>query len=97
MAVNFRPNAHFEQFINELIESGRYSNKTEVMHAALRSLEDEEKLREARLDKVRHELSLGEADIEADRIITYENAQELADDIKQKGREKLAKVRRQSV
>lgn len=94
MSVNFRPNAHFEKFINDLIASGRYSNKTEVMHAALRSLEDDENLREIRLQKLRDELARGDDDIEAGRILTYDSAQELAQDVKQRGHEKLTKMRK---
>lgn len=44
--------SHFEQFIQRLLNSGRFNNRSEVVRAGLRLLEDEEKLREMR----RHEL-----------------------------------------
>lgn len=37
---------HFEEFIKEQLESGRFNNVSEVVRAGLRLLEDEEKLRQ---------------------------------------------------
>ena len=39
---------HFEDFVKELLESGRFNNTSEVVRAGLRLLEDEEKLRQIR-------------------------------------------------
>jgi antitoxin ParD1/3/4 len=39
---------HFEDFISKQLESGRFNNASEVVRAALRLLEDEQKLRELR-------------------------------------------------
>jgi len=39
---------HFEEFIKEQLESGRFNNVSEVVRAGLRLLEDEEKLRRIR-------------------------------------------------
>lgn len=40
--------SHFEEFIRKQLESGRFNNVSEVVRAALRLLEDEQKLREIR-------------------------------------------------
>jgi antitoxin ParD1/3/4 len=40
--------SHFEEFIKEQLESGRFNNVSEVVRAGLRLLEDEEKLRQLR-------------------------------------------------
>lgn len=40
--------SHFEEFIKEQLESGRFNNTSEVVRAGLRLLEDEEKLRQIR-------------------------------------------------
>jgi antitoxin ParD1/3/4 len=47
---------HFEQFINNEIESGRYGSVSEVIRTALRLLESEEK----KLNEVRNALVVGE-------------------------------------
>lgn len=39
---------HFEEFVKQQLESGRFNNVSEVVRAGLRLLEDEEKLREIR-------------------------------------------------
>lgn len=39
---------HFEEFVREQLESGRFNNASEVVRAGLRLLEDEQKLRELR-------------------------------------------------
>ena len=39
---------HFEEFVKKQLNSGRFNNVSEVVRAALRLLEDEEKLREIR-------------------------------------------------
>lgn len=40
--------SHFEEFVKQLLESGRFNNASEVVRAGLRLLEDDEKLREIR-------------------------------------------------
>jgi antitoxin ParD1/3/4 len=39
---------HFEEFIKQQLESGRFNNVSEVVRAGLRLLEDEQKEREIR-------------------------------------------------
>lgn len=40
--MNVALTAHWEGFIRQLIESGRYNNASEVVRAALKKLQDEE-------------------------------------------------------
>jgi antitoxin ParD1/3/4 len=47
---------HFDSFISEQLESGRYASTSEVVRAGLRLLEEEE----ARLATLRHMLEIGE-------------------------------------
>jgi antitoxin ParD1/3/4 len=44
---------HFEELIRKLLDSGRFNNASEVVRAGLRLLEDEERLREIRLNDLR--------------------------------------------
>lgn len=48
MSTSVALGSHFEKFIKEQLESGRFNNGSEVVRAGLRLLEDEEKLRQIR-------------------------------------------------
>lgn len=52
---------HFELFIKEQIQQGRYASASEVVRDGLRALEDREKLRALKLEALRKEISLGAA------------------------------------
>jgi antitoxin ParD1/3/4 len=50
---------HFESFIKEQIQQGRYASASEVVRDALRALEEREKLRALKLDALRSEIQRG--------------------------------------
>src|SRR5260221_38922 len=50
---------HFEQFINDQVESGRYTNASDVLRAGLRLLEDHEQRRALQLDELRRAVQAG--------------------------------------
>jgi antitoxin ParD1/3/4 len=50
---------HFEQFIRQQIESGRYASASEVVREALRLLEGRERLREIELEEYRAKIREG--------------------------------------
>lgn len=41
--------SHFEEFVRNQLESGRFNNVSEVVRAGLRLLEDDEKLRQLKV------------------------------------------------
>ena len=47
---------HYEDFIAQMVESGRYATSSEVIRAGLRMIEDYER----RVEALRHELQIGE-------------------------------------
>lgn len=51
---------HFEAFVREQVDSGRYNNVSEVVRAGLRLLEDEAQTYEAKLAALRAAISEGE-------------------------------------
>ena len=51
---------HFEAFIKDQIQQGRYASASEVVRDGLRALEDREKLRAAKLKTLRKEIQRGE-------------------------------------
>ncbi len=50
---------HFEAFIKDQIQQGRYASASEVVRDGLRALEDRERLRAAKLDALRADLQRG--------------------------------------
>jgi antitoxin ParD1/3/4 len=50
---------HFESFIKEQIQQGRYASASEVIRDGLRALEDREKFRTAKLEALRNEIARG--------------------------------------
>jgi antitoxin ParD1/3/4 len=58
---NVNLTAELDRFILEKVESGRYENASEVVRAALRTLEREEEQYEAKLATLRRAIDEGDA------------------------------------
>lgn len=52
---------HFETFIREQIQSGRFNNVSEVVRAGLRLLEQQEQRNQLELEALRAEIAAGRA------------------------------------
>ena len=52
---------HFETFIRDQVESGRYNNVSEVVRAGLRLLEDTERQQAIQLQALRNDIAAGKA------------------------------------
>lgn len=52
---------HFEAFVRDQVQSGRFNNASEVVRAGLRLLEDTEHRKQLELDAVRAEIAAGRA------------------------------------
>ncbi|HUL12707.1 MAG TPA: type II toxin-antitoxin system ParD family antitoxin [Methylococcaceae bacterium] len=59
MPTSYALGSHFEDFVKQQVTSGRYNNASEVIRTALRLLEDQEKLREARLTELKNAIREG--------------------------------------
>jgi antitoxin ParD1/3/4 len=59
MPSSYAVGPHFERFIKQQIESGRYSSASEVIRDALRLLEEREELRETRITALRQQVQDG--------------------------------------
>ncbi|MES9858978.1 MAG: type II toxin-antitoxin system ParD family antitoxin [Sedimenticola sp.] len=77
--MSFSLGGHDRSFINDQVEHGRFGNKTEVVRAGLRLLEDYENKQKA----LRALVDEGLADIEAGRYKEYDSAESLLNDIMQ--------------
>lgn len=59
MPSSYNIGAHYEGFVRELVESGRYASASEVMRDSLRLLEEREEQRQARLEALRQDIEVG--------------------------------------
>ena len=86
MEVNLTPDQ--EAFIRQAIETGRYSREEDAVREALSLWEERERTRAeilAAVDAAEASLARGEG-----RIITEQSVRDLADEVKQRGRARLA-------
>lgn len=77
--VSFTLSERDINFLTNMVEKGRFGNRTEVVRAGLRLLEDYEN--NEKIKRLRALIAEGDADIEAGRITEYDNAQELESSI----------------
>jgi antitoxin ParD1/3/4 len=59
MATSYSIGKHFEEMIEGLLESGRYSTASEVMREGLRLVEEREERRRVKLEALRAEIQKG--------------------------------------
>ena len=62
MPSSYTLGSHFEAFIREMVESGRYNSASEILRDGLRLLEDRERLRALKLADLRRKLEEAQAD-----------------------------------
>ena len=61
MSTSVALSPHFESFIRDQVESGRYNNVSEVVRAGLRLLEDSEQHQAIQLEALRADIVAGKA------------------------------------
>lgn len=59
MPSSFTLGTHFEGFIKSQVNTGRYASASEVVRDSLRLLEEQDAIRQARLDALRNEIERG--------------------------------------
>jgi antitoxin ParD1/3/4 len=66
------------EFVERLVESGRYQNASEVLREGLRLVEDQESENRARIKALREAARQGVSDIEKGRYHAFDSADELS-------------------
>ena len=79
MAISVDLGDHLEGFVTELIRSGRYNSKSEILREGVRLIQE----REARLSALDAAIARGVADADAGRVVPLEGVFE---DLKSKYR-----------
>ena len=90
MATSYSIGKHFEELIDDLIESGRYATASEVMREGLRLVEEREERRKAKLEALRAEIQKGFDSGPAEEVDLHL----WMDEIKARGRQRLAAQKR---
>ena len=86
MSISLAP--ELEDLIHKKVESGRYDSVSDVVSKALRLLEEQEQLRAARLEEIKHEIALGLKDLDEGRSLPLND--ETLELIKGRIREKVS-------
>ena len=86
MATSYSIGKHFEELIESLIESGRYSTASEIMRDGLRLIEEREERRKVKLEALRAEIQKGIDSGLAEEV----DIREMMEGIKARGRQQLA-------
>lgn len=92
MNVSLTP--ELEKLVNDKVKSGRYNSASEVVRESLRLLYDHDELKRIRLDELRRQIMLGVEQVRNGQSIVLEtekDRKEFFEDIKRRGRERLAK------
>ncbi len=61
MPTSIALSPHFESFVKEQVNTGRFNNVSEVVRAGLRLLEDQEQLKSLKLQELRSAIEAGAA------------------------------------
>jgi len=90
MNVSLTP--ELEEFVHRKVESGRYNSASEVVREGLRLLDDNDRMREMRMDEMRREVMKGVEQLKNGEYLQLDSEEELKaffEDIKRRGRKRL--------
>ncbi len=68
MPSSYNVGPHYEDFVRELVKSGRYASASEVIRDSLRLLEQREETRALELEHLRREYAEGKASGESEEV-----------------------------
>jgi|SRR6185295_5862939 len=97
MNVSLTP--ELEKFVEKQVASQRYQTASEVVRHALRQMQDEEEVRTAEVEAIRKGLTAAERQIDQGQFVELRSADEklqFLENIRRRGRERLAKHHRRS-
>lgn len=72
--MNVNLGSTFDQFVADLLKTGRYQSQSEILREGLRLLKDREDLRQLRLAELRKEIAIGIASADRGEFVDGETA-----------------------
>lgn len=84
---------HFESLTQQLVNSGRYNNISEVIRDGLRLLESKVQEESAKLHALRTAVKVGVDDFDSGRFTELNTAQQVADFVRQSSERVAARVK----
>ncbi|EQD52556.1 addiction module antidote protein [mine drainage metagenome] len=88
MTMNVSLTPQLEELVRKKVDSGRYASASEVVREALRLLDAYETVRASSLVKLRADVEAGWKDVEEGRVSDFN-----PEDVKRRGRERLARAK----
>jgi antitoxin ParD1/3/4 len=92
MNVSLTP--ELEKLVDQKVSSGLYNSASEVIREGLRLLKERDDLKRIQREELRRDILLGVEQVRQGKGKKYAAGRELADEIKRRGRERLAERRR---
>ncbi|MGI8670103.1 MAG: type II toxin-antitoxin system ParD family antitoxin [Aridibacter sp.] len=87
--MNVSLTKELEEMINQKVQSGLYNSASEVIREGLRLLNEQDLLKQIRIEELRREVQKGVDQVRAGNFNTYNSGKELADEIIRRGMKKL--------
>ncbi len=87
--MNVSLTKELEKMINQKVKSGLYNSASEVIREGLRLLNEQDQLRQIRIEELRREIQKGIDQVRSGNFNTYNSGEELADEIINRGIKKL--------
>lgn len=97
MNINLTP--ELEHIIGQHVATGKYASADDVIHDALKLLEERDRHDRADVNELRRQIAVGIEDIEQGRFTTYNesNLGTLLERVKERGLKELAALRSKTV
>ncbi len=89
MTMNVSLTPQLAEKVKKRVETGEYASVSEVVRAALRLLDQEERAREIHFQELKEKVLEGVKQVEMGQVIPF--TEDLIEDIKKRGRERLKK------
>ena len=86
-----------ERIINEQMAGGHFDSPAEVLRAGLQLLEEQEQLRQVKIENLRREIMKGVEDKKAGRYKVYDSADKMIEEIIGEAKIRLTQERRRAI